>query len=242
MVQFSAPNLELLLRGIKMELMCAVKQSKPITPRILWEIYQLIDTGNPFHVVCYTALLLGFYLFLRSSNLVPKSVAGFEPGNQLMRQHVTTWNGLTLVQIHWSKTIQYKQKVLRLPLIASEVTQICPVFWVHCMMAMVPARPDEPLFSVPSGQGNRPLTYDQLRRQLASWVEGTGRSAADYSLHGLRRGGASWGLQSGITGPEIQVMGDWASLAYLRYLDTDLERRVKNMVQFVDHVDTVFYN
>lgn len=86
------------------------------------------------------------------------------------------------------------------------------------------------------------ITYDQLRKTFAEWIEKIGLSSVDYTLHGLRRGGASWGLQAGLTGPELQTMGDWASLAYLRYLDTDLERRVNSMVQFVEKVDMVLIN
>lgn len=146
-----------------------------------------------------------------------------------------------MVEIHWSKTIQYKQKVLRLPLIPSAVKQVCPVYWVKYMCSLVTAGPNDPLFSLPTGSGNKALTYDRLRGLLAEWVGAAGLQVGDYSLHGLRRGGASWGLQSGITGPEIQIMGDWASMAYLRYLDTDFEGRVKSMVRFVEEVNTVFF-
>lgn len=240
-VEPGAPNLDMFLRGVKAELANPTRQSKPVTPKILWKIYQVIDTTNKIHVVAYTALLLGFYLFLRSSNLVPQSAAGFQAGVQLAREHVKHWKGLVLIEIHWSKTIQYKQKILTLPLIPAAVRQVCPVFWVKHMCSLVTAGPTEPLFSVPSGEGNKALTYDQLRKIFAEWITAIGLSPVDYTLHGLRRGGTSWGLQAGLTGPEIQVMGDWASLAYLRYLDTDLEGRVKSMVQFVEQVDLVLF-
>ena len=32
-------------------------------------------------------------------------------------------------------------------------------------------------------------------------------------------------------------MGDWASQAYLEYVDLTLEKRVTNMVKFVDELD-----
>ena len=34
-------------------------------------------------------------------------------------------------------------------------------------------------------------------------------------------------------------MGNWASNAYLQYIDLTLERRVMNMVKFVDEMDRV---
>ena len=35
------------------------------------------------------------------------------------------------------------------------------------------------------------------------------------------------------------LMGDWASNAYLQYIDLTLERRVTNMVKFVDEMDKI---
>ena len=42
-----------------------------------------------------------------------------------------------------------------------------------------------------------------------------------------------WGLCS----EDIQLMGDWASTAYLQYLDLTLERRLTNAVVFMDEVN-----
>lgn len=38
-------------------------------------------------------------------------------------------------------------------------------------------------------------------------------------------------------GQEIQLMGDWATLAYFRYLDTTTEQKINSMVKFVDQVN-----
>ena len=35
------------------------------------------------------------------------------------------------------------------------------------------------------------------------------------------------------------LMGDWVSNAYLQYIDLSLERRVTNMVKFVDEMDRI---
>ena len=58
-----------------------------------------------------------------------------------------------------------------------------------------------------------------------------------FTLHGLRRGGMNHVMTVGLAGADIQLMGDWASSAYLTYIDLNLERRVMNMVRFVDEVD-----
>lgn len=234
-------TLSMFLRGIEAELAMPIRQSKPVTPIILAQIYRHVNLIDLEQIVAYTALLIGFYLFLRSGNLVPESMGKFQPGKQLTRGHVSHWEQLTLVEIHWSKTIQYKQKVLRLPLIPSKIKQICPVYWLNKVLQLIPGTSDDPIFLVPRGDSYKPLTYDMLRNWFLLWVEKTGREPSDFSLHGLRRGGASWGLQAGLTGEELKLMGDWASQVYLNYLDTEIDQRVKNMVQFMDKVETVFY-
>ena len=35
------------------------------------------------------------------------------------------------------------------------------------------------------------------------------------------------------------LMGDWASNAYLQYIDLTLEHRITNMVKFVDEMDRI---
>lgn len=239
--QLKSPELELFMRGLKMELALPVKQSKPVTPYLLLKIYQQVNLRDVFEIVAYTAILVGFYLFLRSNNLVPESVLKFQPGRQLTRAHISQWNGVTLVHIEWSKTIQYRQKTLYLPLIPVERTQICPVFWLKKLCELIPAKESDPLFALPKDGGLVPLTYDQLRKQFATWVESTGRSPGEITLHGLRRGGASFAMQAGLVGEQIKLMGDWASDAYLTYIDLDIDKRVRNMVQFMTQVDKVMY-
>lgn len=230
------PNLQHILRGIKYELAHAVKQAKPITPDILRDIYNHVQLQNVFEIVCYTALLLGFYMFLRKSNLVPDTTRSFNSKEQLTRSDVRTHQNLVAVEVKWSKTHQFKQKQLLLPLIPAKDIRVCPLFWLKLMFKKVKAKPGEPLLSVPQGTGVVPVTYDQLGKQLKHWVERTGRNPEGYTLHGLRRGGASWALESGIVGEDLKLMGDWATDTYMKYLDSTFQRRVKNMVQFMSNV------
>ena len=44
-------------------------------------------------------------------------------------------------------------------------------------------------------------------------------------------------IMAGILSEDVKMMGDWKSLAYLEYIDLTLERRVTNMVKFMDGVD-----
>ena len=56
---------------------------------------------------------------------------------------------------------------------------------------------------------------------------------------GSTEGGANQALTVGIGGQDIQLMGDWKSNAYMEYLDLTLERKLSNMVKFVDETDAL---
>ena len=46
-----------------------------------------------------------------------------------------------------------------------------------------------------------------------------------FSSHSLRRAGASWAFRARVPGELIKTQGDWASQAYLRYLEFSLSER-----------------
>lgn len=239
----TAPNLRLMLRALKFELAHATKQAKPMTPRLLFRIYQQVHLSDPQELVAFSALIIGFYLFLRASNLVPSSQGEFSPQEQLTNANVRNYNDITIIDVGWSKTVQYKEKINSLPLIPVDRKEICPTFWTKVLIKVNGGNPDTPLFSYSENGETKILTYAQLSRKLRTWVVAAGEEEQGHSLHGLRRGGCSWALQSGLVGQEIQLMGDWASLAYFRYLDTTTEQRIKSMVKFAEHVnaDTKFF-
>lgn len=230
-------NLRHLMRAIRLELAHPVKQAEPVTPELLRQIYDHVDLRDTQDLVCYTALLVGFYLFLRKSNLVPEGVKEFNPRKQLTRADAQVGQNVVLIIVKWSKTIQYQQKELLLPLLPAKDIRICPVFWLKLMLAKVMANSDQPLFSINKvGGGTEALTYDQLSKKLKHWVKKLGIPADRYTLHGLRRGGACHALEVGLIGEDLKILGDWATDAYMRYLDMSLQRRVDNMVQFMKEI------
>lgn len=229
----SSPNLAHFLRAIKFELAHPVKQATPMTPELLRKMFNHVRLDNVRDIVCFTAILIGFYLFLRKSNLVPESQAAYNPKEQLTRSNIRLGQALVLVEIEWSKTIQYQEKVMLLPLLPAKDKRICPVLWLSLMLSKVRAGPKEPLFAIPGKNGVVPLTYDQLSKWLKETVTKTGTAPEGYTLHGLRKGGACHALESGLVGEDIQLMGDWATMTYMTYLDQTLTRRVNNMVQFM---------
>ena len=62
-------------------------------------------------------IIFAFHMLLRKSNLVPNTQKSFDPSKQLARKNLCLADNAILVDIEWSKTLQYKQKVLPLPLV-----------------------------------------------------------------------------------------------------------------------------
>ena len=83
------------------------------------------------------------------------------------------------------------------------------------------------------------LTTEVLSKKFKEWIRKTGRQDDSYSLHGLRRGGTNHALTVGLCSEDVKLMGDWISLAYLQYIDLTMERRVTNIVKFIDEMDTL---
>ena len=94
--------------ALKREMAAPVKKAPPVTPVILSQIHAHVNFASGLQTACYAALVVGFCLFLRRSNLVPETVKGFNAAEQLVRGDVWTYTWLTMIDIKWSKTEQFK--------------------------------------------------------------------------------------------------------------------------------------
>ena len=229
--------LRLQLKALKFELAGPVKKAVPVTPQLLLDLYQYVDVNDDVEIVAYVGLLIGFCLFLRKSNLVPDTKNGFILNEQLAWQDLWYFGNILMVSVKWSKTLQYKQKELDLPLIKATHLVLDPTYWIEYLRQKFQPKAKDPLLSYPQQGELVPITYSKLAGLYKKWVEKSGRNSENYTLHGLRRGGANHALTVGLCGEDIQLMGDWASTAYLQYLDLTLDRRITNAVVFMDQVD-----
>ena len=220
---FEIPNpqekqMQLFTQGLKRVLLHEVKQAEPITPALLLKISLVVDYTDHIDMVAWVATLLGFTIFLRKSNLVPDTMDAFDPKHQFMRADVHSTGPLTPMMFHlrWTKTIQFRQKVLRLPVLPVENKRICPVMWMHYMMHTIPALPSDPAFTIWYKGTKLALSANQLLARLRKWLQLIREPQHKYSLHSLRRGGATFAFQSNMEHEMIKILGDWASDAYKR--------------------------
>ena len=144
-----------------------------------------------------------------------------------------------MVEISWSKTIQHKQKILRLPVLPAKNKAICPVFWMHFMVNAIPVKPEQPSLALKAGHNILALSANQLIHRLRKWLILIGMDPTIYSLHSLSRGGATFAYQSDIEAEMIKLMGNWASDAYKRYIDVSMDRRYESMKLFVEALNRI---
>lgn len=175
---------------------------------------------------------MGFHCLLRASNLVPKSRKAFSPRVNLTRRDFRMHQNLLLVHIKWSKTLQYRERKLLIPVIPFTDEDISAVKWFKYMITSIPADPDAPAFSVPTKKGLEPLTYGQLSALLKQWAHKARLDPKTMTSHCLRRGGASWLSEQGVPDHVVQAIGDWRTLAFKKYIDQALKTRLQALVNF----------
>jgi hypothetical protein len=214
-------ELRLAFRGLAREHPHVVRQVLPITPAILLQVRQQLDFGCPRDSTIWCLFLFAFFLMLRKSNLVVTIKSDTE--NQLRRSDVIVGHDQLLVNIRWSKTIQFGNRILTLPLLAIPGSCLCPVQSYKRMIELVPASGESLAFVLPSKKGVVPVTYSQLQTTLRKVLLSIGLDPGEYASHSFRRGGATWAFKAKVPPNLIQCHGDWKSDAYKRYLKFDLQ-------------------
>ena len=120
-------------------------------------------------------------------------------------------------------------KVVEAPLAPAKEKCICPEHRVLRMMKLILAGLYEPLFLVREGRHRYTLTTGQISRLLKKWCKAGDIDPVLYTAHFLSRGGLTWVHNARVTGEALQILGDWASKAYMRYIDLDFDVMLVNI-------------
>ena len=119
---------KLLLRGVNRLKGVPPRQKLPITVKILQDMYGQIDISVPFFRVFWSACVIAFFCFLRKSTLLPKKEADKYGQCLLMSDiHISSDRKSAIIVIRHTKTIQFGQRTLRLPLHCIPGSPLCPV-------------------------------------------------------------------------------------------------------------------
>ena len=121
--------MRLVLKGLARDNPHCPKQACPITPEMLLSFHQLLELNNTYDATIWCLLLTAFFLLIRKSNLVPNSAKTFQSQKQLIRENIEfdSKNNFLIFHINWSKTIQYGERKLKIPVAAIPGSLLCPV-------------------------------------------------------------------------------------------------------------------
>jgi integrase/recombinase XerD len=211
-------ELTMLKRGINRVKGVPPNQKMPITLEILQKIYSGVDQSVPSELAFWATCLLGFFGFLRKSTLLPASPS-FCVGKILTRGDIVdmSFDSFTLL-VRNSKVIQFGQKFLSLPYFRSSNHRLCPIRAVLAHFGASPLPQNRPLFNYLKGGVEVFYSHAAFIGRLKQGLVSAGVDHTQYSAHSLRRGGASFAYEIGLSPLQIKQRGDWASSAYERYV------------------------
>ena len=167
-------------------------------------------------------MLLAFFGCFRLSNLVPVSKGKFDPLKHLCRSDIIFEKDLVLIYYKWSKTNQNSSRVAWVPVCSVSDDRFDIKFYFEALFLLVKVPSDAPVFSFKSNDFH---TRNSLVRILDNCVFSADLSLADYSWHSFRRGAAVFAFELGLTDSAVQMLGDWSSDAFKRYLEFAFVRK-----------------
>lgn len=223
--------LNTLLKGIKREKGGQVNRKLPITTDILCRMAACLDLGNSQTLTFWSACLLAFFGMLRKSSLFP---ADPRQADHLLVDHCSIEDWGMVIYLQYSKTIQYRERKAYIALPWHRNRLLCPARTLIRALKLAQVTSDRE-FILSFRQGSRLLhmTYAMFTTLLQNTLLKCGLSIQCYSGHSFRRGGASHALNSGVPPEVIRAQGDWKSMSYLDYLDTN---NVSDRARFMKNV------
>ena len=197
-------------------------RKSPITINVLIGIYRLLDLSWRFHAAVWALLLVAFFSLLRKSNLLPATYQEVRNINSphLRRCNVHFNTQGVILSVYETKTIQFKQRLLTIPLPKIHNSILCPAQTLRNYLQMVPAPSNFPVFLIKDKTlvFLQPLLSSHFARVAKTLVSMLNLDTELYSPHSFRRGGATFAFQAGAHPLFIKCLEEWSSDAYLIYL------------------------
>ena len=216
--------LDSLLRGCRRVMGNTSKPKLPITVELLKKMFSFLNLTLHVDLTFWAVCLVGFFSFLRKSNLLSNSSKA-QGVSMLTRGDVSFLPAGVLLRISHSKTVQFGERNLEIPIPHIPNSPLCPSSALLLMCKTQPAHARAPLFTCPSQAGPVAFTYSMFISRLKTCLGRAGVDSDNYAGHSLRRGGASFALACNVPGDLIKLQGDWKSDCYQRYLDPDIQTK-----------------
>ena len=170
-----------------------------------------------------------FYGGLRLSELLPSTLAAFDPLRSLTRADVWVADGKLKVRVKHAKNMQLYNQSRMVILSPSPSATLCLLAAVRLVLRHMPTKtPSQPMFVFP--QSVRPVPASYARRRWTTVLKHLGMDPATHTMHSNRKTAATAAYDEGCLEPQIQNFGGWASKAYQTYICRDNQSLVNNVL------------
>ena len=188
-------------------------------------MYQFVDIRKPAELSACCGFLLAFYCLFRKANLCPKESQD-NPSMVLKRSDIKVDDELqtVLVYVNFSKTNQFMLRSHVIPIPRNSDPALDLYSHIKLLYSRVKAKPEAPALSFSSTGFINHRTFTEKLKLL---IKKAGLDPSLYSGHSFRRGGASYLYSVGGTTLMVQVLGEWSSQIYTRYLSLSVEDRLE---------------
>ena len=214
------------LKGARRVLGSKVSPKSPITPTILKSIYSCLNLRSSLDLHFWSACLTFFFSFSRKANLLPLTVGSFDHKTQVCRCDITFHTGYVLLRFRHTKTNQYGQRELTVPLAHLGGSVMSPLLFLAMCKVLSPPGCG-PVFMYKKGPDYVPMTYRVFLDRLKQCLTKLGLDPDCFASHSFRRGGATHALACQVPPDMIKQHGDWASQCYQRYIHPDIQTRIE---------------
>lgn len=217
------------MRGARRLLGDSTLSADPLLPTDLVKIYHTLNYKSLLDLVFWTALCVGYRCLLRKGHFTASS-------HTIKRSDLVFTDYGFCLTITSSKTVQFRERVVKIPVVEAPSSVLCPVKWLRMYLNRVNVPMSGPLFLSP-GKRASPLSYRMFSSKLSSSLTKAGISG-NFSSHSLRRGCATFLSRLGLPLHDIKMYGDWRSLSVLFYLSNDVSTRLSKDISVANEFNT----
>ena len=196
--EFGLPNpllnnwpLKSLLTGINRVKGLTPDQKQPMTPELLVRLHTMLDLATSLDASFWAICLVAFYGLFRKSHLLPTAANQFNPSKQLTKADFKIFYWGTLITVRWSKTIQFRERVVEIPLPAIPDSILCPtaaIINAFRFTSSLSTRASQAFNWVDGSGVLHSLTYSSFVSKLRLHLSSLGEDPKLYAGHSFRRG------------------------------------------------------
>ena len=229
-------SLDCTLQGLKRRLSGTPFQVLPIDPAVLRVMYSGINIKKKEDLALWCSFLTAFYCLFRKANTVPQD-GKFDPNCVLTRENIAIDPSTKMVYVYvgFSKTNQYRKNDRCIPIPSNDDQCLDLYRHLSLLFSTVDADPCAPAFTYAK---NKYVTYRSFTKRLKELLARSGLEPSLYSGHSFRRGGASYLFSIGGSQLMVQVLGDWSSMVYTRYLYMSADDRMAAQVLIANGINS----